>query len=166
VVTPGTSLRDLRASKMTVGAWMDRWLPTRETDLWKTSFERIASVCGRHIRPTWGNRALDDLSNLEIREWAATLQERLASRTARKVILIFRQLLDAAVDDRRLSVNPAARVPLPANEGSDREWMVPARRKPYATPSRPSTAWSSCSGTGVACVWERSRRFEGGTSTS
>lgn len=121
------SWADPRASKMTVGAWMDRWLPTRETDLRKTSFERIASICQRHIRPTWGTRALDDLSNLEIREWAATLQQRLASRTARKVILIFRQLLDAAVDDRRLSVNPAARVPLPANEGSDREWMVPAQ---------------------------------------
>lgn len=117
------SWADPRSSKMTVSAWMNRWLPTREADLRTTSYERLTSICEQHIRPTWGNRALDDVSNLEIREWVVTLQHDLASRTARKVVLVLRQLLDAAVDDRRLSVNPAARVPLPPNQGSDRDWM-------------------------------------------
>ena len=116
------SWNDPRASKITVGAWMDMWLPTREADLRKTSFERLSAICERHIRPTWGHLILDEMSNLEIRQWAVTLQQRLAPRTARKIIVL-RQLLAAAVDDRRLSVNPAARVPLPPNEGSDRDWM-------------------------------------------
>jgi len=38
-------------------------------------------------------------------------------------MLTFRQLLDAAVDDRRLTSNPAMRVPLPPDEGLQREWM-------------------------------------------
>jgi integrase len=118
------SWADPRASRMTVDQWLDRWLPTRRVDLRQTSFERLTSLCDRHIRPKWGSRALDEVPNVEVREWTAELQQRLAPRTVRKVIMTFRQILDAAVDDRRLTANPAARVPLPSNEGQDRAWMT------------------------------------------
>jgi integrase len=72
----------------------------------------------------WGSHRLESLTNADIRGWAADLQDTLAPRTARKILLAFRQLLAAAVDDRRLATNPANGVPLPADHGTERLWMT------------------------------------------
>jgi integrase len=110
---------------ITIDQWIDAWLPTRRADLRATSWERVASICDGHIRRRWGSRQLASISNAEVRAWSASLLDGgLAPRTARKVIMVFRSLLAAAVADRRIQANPADSVPLPADHGEERDWMT------------------------------------------
>lgn len=109
---------------ITVTTWLEQWLPARRGDLRPTTLERLSSVCRCQIEPKWGSRRLSSIGNAEVQAWAADLQsEGLSSRSARKAVMAFRQVMAAALADRRLSVNPVDGVQLPADSGADRPWM-------------------------------------------
>lgn len=114
---------------MTVEKWIGQWLPSRRADLRATSFARLEQVVNTHVLPKFGKRRLSTLTNAEVRAWVAELQEgtddrkALSAATTRKATFALRAALDAAVADRRLSVNPAANVPLPSEKAAEQRFL-------------------------------------------
>jgi integrase len=103
--------------------WSERWLKTR-TDLRATTHARLTGVVRLHVVPRFGGRRLSSLSNAEIRQWAASMTaDGAGTTTVRKSLFALRQMLDAAVADRRLAVNPAATVPLPAEKVTEQRYL-------------------------------------------
>lgn len=121
---------DPSRSAMTVEKWIGQWLPSRRADLRPTSFQRMEQVVNTHVIPRFGNRRLSTLTNAEVRSWVADLQKptddraALSAATVRKATFALRSALDAAVADRRLSVNPAANVPLPSEKAPEQRFLT------------------------------------------
>lgn len=114
---------DPARGSLTVEVWAAGWLATRG-DLRATTRARLESVLRLHVVPAFGTRRLSTLSNSEVREWVAGLSNSgLSPASVRKAAFALRQLLDAAVADRRLSVNPAANVPLPAEHAEEQRFL-------------------------------------------
>lgn len=114
---------DPSRSSVTVESWANEWLTTR-TDLKPSSLARVESVTRTHVIPTFGKRQLGTISNAEIRTWVGKLMgSRLSASTTRKCVFALRQMLDAAIADKRLSVNPALSVPLPAERAKEQRFL-------------------------------------------
>lgn len=91
----------------------------------------IAAGCyvdGAAVGSGWGlgpAGVVGDVSNAEVRAWVAAMSAAgLSPASVRKACFALRQLLDAAVADRRLSVNPAAHVPLPAEHAEEQRFLT------------------------------------------
>lgn len=122
---------DPSRSNVTVRKWVAVWLPSRRADLRATSFARLEQVVKTHVVPKFGDRKLNTITNAEIRRWVSDLQagdestgrKPLSAATVRKATFALRAALDAAVADRRLAVNPAANVPLPAEKAAEQKFL-------------------------------------------
>ena len=67
-----------------------------------------------------GARRLSSVTNGEVRAWVGELLAAgYSPATARKAVFALRQMFDAAVADRRLSVNAAASIPLPPERSAE-----------------------------------------------
>lgn len=114
---------DPARSAMLLSDWAKRWIETR-TDLRPSTRARLEGIVRLHVVKQFGRRKLSSLSNAEVREWAAAMtSEGTGATTVRKSVFALRQMLDAAVADRRLSVNPAASVPLPAEQVIEQRYL-------------------------------------------
>lgn len=117
--------------RTTVEQWLERYLPTRASDLRPSSYERFESICRRHILPTFGHRTLESIRTDEVGQWAADLQDEekapsgraLLSRSARKAVQTFNAVMQGAVDSNFIGRNPVAAVKRPEDDGVERDWM-------------------------------------------
>lgn len=111
-------------SRVTVGDLGPDWL-ARRTHL-KPSSRRVESVAWRvHVEPRWGRVKLADIKHSAVQSWVASMGREMADadgtvtkRAAGPVTIIrafgvLAGILDDAVRDRRLLVNPARGVKLP-----------------------------------------------------
>lgn len=104
---------DPRRGEIRLNDWAAAWLPTRH-DLRATTQARLETTMKRQVLPAFGDTPLVKISNAAVRRWVAGLIDQgYSAATVRKAVFALRQCLDAAVEDRRLTVNPAAKVPLP-----------------------------------------------------
>jgi integrase len=107
--------------------WVEKWQPS-QVHLRPSSRARDESYLNTHILPRFGNVPLSKIQNAEIRAWIAELSALgLAPGTVGKAKQIVSKILQAAVDDRRLPVNPADRVPLPRIEREEMRYLDPAQ---------------------------------------
>jgi len=90
---------------VTVEQWMDIWLSSR-TDVRATTRDRIEGIVSKHVNPKLGHLPLGDLTRLGVQQWASNLPGEPAS--VRKIALVLSGALQLAVEDCRLSHNPAA----------------------------------------------------------
>lgn len=105
--------------------WASEWLTTRG-DLRATTRARLESVVRLHVLPAFGSRRLSSITNAEVRRWVTRMGESgMSPASVRKAAFALRQMLDAAMVDRRLAVNPAASVPLPAEHAEEQQFLTP-----------------------------------------
>ncbi|TFB95594.1 site-specific integrase [Cryobacterium sp. MDB1-18-2] len=103
---------DPTRSRVTVAEWMDRWLATR-SDLRPSTIDRAQGIIRRNIAPDLGGIPLGDLERMTVQEWASRLSETQAPWSVRKIVNTLGGALQMAVDDGRITTNPAARLKLP-----------------------------------------------------
>lgn len=96
---------DPSRARVTIEQWMDIWLSSR-TDVRATTRDRIEGIVTKHVNPKLGHLPLGDLTRLGVQQWASKLPGRPA--TVRKIVLVLSGALQLAVEDGRLSQNPAA----------------------------------------------------------
>ncbi len=83
------------------------------------------SVYRKHIQPTFGERAVSDVTPESIRSWVALLQSNgLQPATIRRAATVLRLLLKSAVERNALRVNPMASVKLPRVAHADRAYLT------------------------------------------
>ncbi|MEU2203091.1 tyrosine-type recombinase/integrase [Microbacterium oleivorans] len=92
-------------ARVTIAQWMDIWLASR-SDIRATTHARIESIISKHVKPQLGHVALGDLTRLGVQQWASKLPGEPA--TVRKIVLVLSGALTLAVEDGRISYNPAA----------------------------------------------------------
>jgi integrase len=114
---------DPRLGKMKVGPWADQWLK-RKRNLRPTSRVRLEGIIETHIKPTFGLRSLSTITHAEICEWVGELENAgLRPGTVRKVYDAMRQLMKAALLDRRIPFNPCDSVELPMEDHREQRFL-------------------------------------------
>ena len=101
---------DPSRGKETVETIGTRWLAA-QTHLKPSTARPIKSTWHNHVLTFWGHRPVSSIRKSEVQEWISTTD--LTPATARRAHSILAQVLDAAIDDGCLSVNPARGVRLP-----------------------------------------------------
>lgn len=114
---------DPAASRLTVGAWAERWLDG-QTHLKPSTRERYAGILREHIVPRWGTTRLADVSHSAVQAWVSEVAASRSPATTRKVHRVLSLVLAMAVKDDRLVRNPAARVSLPRVDAAERMYLT------------------------------------------
>ncbi|MGC5019056.1 tyrosine-type recombinase/integrase [Micromonospora sp. DT47] len=110
---------DPRAGRVTLNSWIDAWWPSYAATLKPTTQRTEDSRVRNHIRPLLGGLPLDEVDTLAIQQFVSKIaaggpgRKPISPKTIRNVHAILHKLLDAAVSQRLLRVNPAGSTGLP-----------------------------------------------------
>ena len=116
---------DPRSGKTLFQDWAAKWLSTITVKP-KTKVQYEGSLRSR-ILPTFGKRQLATIRRSDIQAWVAGMNdEGLSASRVHQCLVVLRQVLDAAVDDRLIARNPAERIKRP---------KIPYREAAYFDPS-------------------------------
>jgi integrase len=171
-----TSLRgeyvDPTQGKATIKELGADWI-ANQSHLKPSSFSAVEASWRVHVEPTWGARRVYEIQHSDVQAWLtrfATGDKRPRSAT---VVLraygILAAILDVAVRDRRISVNPARGVKLPRKTKKRRAYLTAKQVELLASTVRGGHAtliytlaytglrWGEATGLRVAAV-DRSRR--------
>lgn len=114
---------DPARSTVKLEVWAAEWLPSR-FDLRPSSRARLESIVRMHVLPAFGDRPLATIGNGEIRKWVGRMtKDGMSAAAVRKCVFALRSMLDAAIADQRLAVNPAAKVPLPTERAKEQRYL-------------------------------------------
>src|SRR3954453_426019 len=101
---------DPSAGKVTVGEWAERWYATTAV-LKPTPRHDYRALLDHQVLPAFRMAPLAALDTLAVREWVAgLLAGGLSVKRAGKALAVLSQLLDRAVEGKRLARNPATGV--------------------------------------------------------
>ena len=115
---------DPALAKVSVGEWTRQWRGT-VMGLRPTTLGRLDSTLANQVLPRWEHLPLGAVTNADVRAWAAGMRASgLSPSTVRKAVFTFRQILAAAVADRRIPFNPADNVPLPVEERGEQRFLT------------------------------------------
>ncbi|MFW0787582.1 site-specific integrase [Gordonia sp. CPCC 206044] len=111
------------AGRATVGDRGGGWLQ-RQSHL-KPSSLRSAEVAWRvHVEPRWSVVAVGDIERSAVSQWVADLAARSGPVTVIRAHSVLAQILDEAVADRLITVNPARGVKLPRKSARARAYLT------------------------------------------
>lgn len=121
------SARGPLPASTTWGEWWDILVADRDFESDNALVEK--SAVKAHLRPQWGEIALNEIDNLAIQDWVDSLCKRRTPRGkryspayVRRIYSVFTVSINAAVRKKILTVSPLAGVKLP---------KIPRRRKSY-----------------------------------
>ncbi|MPZ69903.1 MAG: tyrosine-type recombinase/integrase [Actinobacteria bacterium] len=116
---------DPRAGKVKLEDWAAKWLTTITVKP-KTKAQYEGSLRSR-ILPIFGKRQLAGIRRSDIQAWIAGMNdEGLSASRIHQCLVVLRQLLDAAVDDRLIARNPAERIKRPKIPYKEAAYFDPA----------------------------------------
>lgn len=76
------------------------------------------------VLPRFGDTALNDITNCDVRRWVVELMASgLSATTTRKAVFALRQALESAIADQRLVHNAATAVPLPTERSKPARYL-------------------------------------------
>jgi integrase len=106
--------RDPSRGKQTVGANAEVWFASHEIRLKPSTAVGYRHVLDKHVLSRWGDVPLSAVTFADADEWVASLaRSGLSAQKVRHAYGLLSQVLDYAVKDRRLAVNPVKGVALP-----------------------------------------------------
>lgn len=112
------------AGRITVDQLGSQWNAHRTGVVAKT-IATDESVWNVHVQPHWGTRSIGDIKPSEVRAWVAGMQaKKVGVATIEKALGQLRQILDAAVGDRRIARNPCQGVKAPRRGHVQRGYLT------------------------------------------
>lgn len=121
------SLIDPRLGRVTVSEWWAQWWPT-VTNLRPSTVARDTQFFRTHALPVFGNTQLAKLDRTTLRAWVAELGSadgsNLAPATIHRVVQLMNKCVNAALEDRLISHNPVAKLPLPRIERQEMRFLT------------------------------------------
>lgn len=113
-----------RRAQMSFGEWAELSLAAM-AHLKPKTLAGYRSILDSRVLPRWNDTKLGSISNADVAAWAASLSaEELSASRVRQCYGLFSAMLDAAVRDRRLAVNPCAGVKLPRVKSRPRRYLT------------------------------------------
>lgn len=101
-----TSPADGRA---TVAEIAEHWLSVG-SHLKESSRTVYRTAYDTHVDPEFGNHAVANVSRAHVRRWVSDLSKRRSARTVRRAHYILQAVLQYAVEEKRISENPAREI--------------------------------------------------------
>ena len=128
---------DPRTSRITLETWSATWF-AGQLHLKATGRTRVEGILRLYIVPRWGSTSLRDVSHAEVQAWVTQLKAGgLSASSVQRAHGILSQVLDLAVRDRRLTVNPAKGVKLPRKLPKARRFLTAAQVEALAVECEP-----------------------------
>lgn len=97
---------DPRAGRATVGELAEIWFDTT-LPLKPSTRANYRSLLDTHVLPRWSDREIGSLTTSDIATWVAEMSAHRSASVTRKSLGVLRQIVELAVRDRRIAVNPA-----------------------------------------------------------
>lgn len=120
------SLIDPRLGWVTISEWWDRWWPT-VTDLRPSTKARDEQFFRSHALPVFGDTPIGKLERTALRVWVAEMGSptgsALAPATIHRVVQVLNKSVNAAFEDRLITHNPVAKLPLPRIERREMRFL-------------------------------------------
>jgi integrase len=115
------------AGSLTVAAIYASWAASQAHICRKTAATRRSAWASR-VKPQWGGVAVVDVKTAAIRAWVAKMAaEEVGAPTIENAFGLLRQVLGAAVEERRIPRNPCEGVRLPKRKHADRGYLSHAQ---------------------------------------
>jgi len=115
---------DPRTSRVTLADWSATWL-AGQVHLKATGRTRVEGIVRNYVVLRWGSTRLRDVSHAEVQAWVTELMAGgLSASSVQRAHGILSQMLDLAVRDRRLAVNPAKGARLPRKLAKPRRFLT------------------------------------------
>jgi integrase len=100
--------------KVTIGQWIEQWITAgapgrRQKRVGRRTLQRYAQLLRRHVVPTLGARALQQIQSTEIDTLYQKLEGKIAPRTAHHVHVVLGSCLTTAVRKGLLAASPLER---------------------------------------------------------
>jgi integrase len=115
---------DPKAGRITVGEWASRWIAGR-VNLKPKTLIGYESLLRSRVLPRWADVPLMAVTHSEGVAWVADMQQQgLSASRTRQAYHLLNSMLDDAVKDRRLVVNPIAGVCLPRLPATGRRYLT------------------------------------------
>jgi integrase len=112
-----------QAGKLTVAAVYSSWSASQGHISVKTAATRRSAWASR-VKPQWGDVAVVDVKTSAIRAWVAKMVvDEVGVPTIENAFGLLRQVLGAALEDRRVPRNPCEGVRLPKRKHADRGYL-------------------------------------------
>lgn len=99
--------------KVTVGELGPAWLQRPQGHMKPSGFRSYDSAWRVHVAPRWGAKRIADIRYSEVQAWVAELSRRRGAAIVQTAYSVLARILDDAVRDRLLALNPARGVKLP-----------------------------------------------------
>lgn len=131
---------DPTRSAATINTVAEAWLP-RLNHLAPTTKRSMDMAWRVHVKPQWGHRKVSDILPSEIQAWVSSSDA--SSSTVRRNHSCLKQILDVAVKDKRITVNPAKDITLPSPAAPKKVFLTISQVKKIAdeTPRHPEIVW-------------------------
>lgn len=136
---------DPASARVTVGDLGRDWLPLKESTLKPSSYKVLADAWRVYVEPRWGSTQVSAVRKSAVAEWVRQLSAGTAptkrsggkphpglegrAKSATVVIRahgVLLQVLQVALDDRRISHNPAAGVAMPRKKRKPHQYLTHA----------------------------------------
>ena len=102
-----------KAGRITMAELHPKWQAT-QGHLKETTVSMRGYTWPAHVEPRWGAVAVGDVQTTDIKSWVKDLVDQGAGvATIENAVSILRQILEMAVEDRRIVRNPCAGIKLP-----------------------------------------------------
>lgn len=120
------SYLDPKRGQLTVGQWYEKWWDARKKKGRTTTRNRKISIWNAHLKPKWAKWALASVGYLDVESWINN--EVAGYHTQKKCLELLRQMLTAAVRDKRIQFNPCADIELESPPGKHPDALMPPTR--------------------------------------
>lgn len=101
---------DAERGRITFNKYADSWLEQKKATVRPSTASTYSAHLDKHLRPAFGNVELRAITRERVKGFAASLTDEVAPTTARAIVFTFAAVLREAVDDNRISSNPAERI--------------------------------------------------------
>jgi integrase len=114
---------DATASRARISTLGADWL-AQQSHLKPSSIRPVEIAWRLHVEPVWGTRSAADVRHSDVQAWVTTLGMRKSATTVLRAYGVLAAILDVAVKDRRISVNPARGVNLPRKTSKEHVYLT------------------------------------------
>jgi integrase len=110
--------------RTTIGALGPAWLDRQRGHMKPSGFRSYESAWRVHVAPRWEATRIGDVRYSDVQAWVAELAGRRGPSIVKSAYSVLARILDDAVRDRMLAVNPARGVKLPKRAPSRRIYLT------------------------------------------
>jgi integrase len=134
-----------RRGRLPFSRWADEWWAVWSTDPSRSPTTLAATEIRlrRHVRPFFGDRPIEAIQPMLIRQWQNQLPGKLSYESLMACRSILFRILQLAEDEGAITANPLRRVPPPKRRADPERVLGQAKRRAY-TPEEAGRLLASC----------------------